>query len=116
CRPVRFKIQTCPPPLPKRLVRRLTKSKLHLQSSVCRLPTLRIVRGPPSKGNTPQRRGGREGRPPENRVPWSRQSWFCQQVSRLPWVHGPGCKLLRRLRHPLGADKSPLTLLPSRSP
>src|ERR1700746_3787046 len=56
------------------------------------------------------------GRPPENRVPWSRQSWSCWQVSRLPWAHGPGCRLLRKLRHPLGMDKSPITLLLYRSP
>src|SRR6201981_2020375 len=106
-----FKIQTSPPPRPERLVRRLTKSKLHSQSSLCRLPKLHIVREPPSKENKPQRCGGTEVRPPENRVPWSRQPWSCPQVSRLPWAHGPGCKLFRRLRHPLDADKSPLTSL-----
>src|ERR1700745_3248124 len=111
-----FKIQTSPPPRPERLVRRLTKSKLHSQSSVCRLRKLHIVREPPSKGNKPQQCGGREVRPPENRVRWSRQSWFCRQVSRLPWAHDSGCKLFRRLRRPLDADKSPLTSLSFRSP
>ena len=50
CRLVPFKIRTSPPRLPERPVRRLTKSKLHFQWSVCRLPKLLIVRGPPSKG------------------------------------------------------------------
>jgi hypothetical protein len=105
CRPVPFN----PPPRPGRLVRRLTKSKLHSQSSVCRLRKLHIVREPPPKGNSPQRCGGTEVRPPENRALRSRQSWFCRQVSRRPWAHGPGCKRFRRLRYRLGADKSPLT-------
>src|SRR5580693_3911154 len=80
--------------------------------SVCRPRKPRKLAGHPSKGNESPQYGGRPAFPAESLAPWSRQSWFCQPVSRQPSVHGRGCKLFRRLRRPSDEGKVLLTSLP----
>src|SRR5882672_6633474 len=63
---------------------------------------------PPWRGNGSLQFDGRAVSLAGNRLFCSPQFLSCRQVSRLPWARGLGCKLFRRLRCRLGADKSPL--------